>query len=283
MRAKVRVAIALSFIAFVFPISELAQAPQASRDDSRSRLDKHGTCATTIIAPFGAAFIIDSRLTETQGGQIVSQHPGCKVLLARPTILLAGVGVEDTTGRAGHWNSLDQASNALKGLPESPTAAQLDQWALEWGATLRKHYRDGGDPPNAPAFPLSEVLLVTRIGSEFYFKRAGVDWDGDRFITTIQGQPLDNTIPLVAYAGLCRQFVGHEDESGDRVPPRYRTPGERQRIDHYGQRKNEAKTVDDLSSAALGLESVLTDIDVRLEGEHSAIAPPYATDRKTHV
>jgi hypothetical protein len=80
----------------------------------------------------GAAFIIDSRITETDANGHVSQHPGCKVLLARPTILLAGVGIEDITGRAGHWNSLVEASAALKKLPATPTADQLNQWSADW-------------------------------------------------------------------------------------------------------------------------------------------------------
>ena len=263
-------------IASIFPISGQAQTPHATRDDSRNRLEKHGTCATTIVAPFGAAFIIDSRLTETLGDQIVSQHPGCKVLLARPSILLAGVGVEDTTGRAGHWNSLDEASNGLKKLPENPTKAQLDQWASAWGTTLENHYRQAREKPNAPAFPLSEMLLVTRVGNEFYFKRAGVEWDGVMFKITIAGQVLDETIPQVEFAGLCRKWVGHDDGDGHLIPPQDRTHGDDQRMRWYERRRAEAKTVDDLRSAALGLESVLTDMDERLEGKQAGIAPPYA-------
>ena len=113
----------------VLSVSE-AQAPLQRED---AHVDEYGTCATTIIAPFGAAFIIDSRVTDTTAdGKIVGQHTGCKALLARPSILLAGVRLSDTTGNSGHWNALDEAAAALQRLPENPTEAQL---AYEWGQT----------------------------------------------------------------------------------------------------------------------------------------------------
>jgi hypothetical protein len=165
----------------------------------------------------------------------------------------------------------------MKKLPENPTKVQLDQWALEWGQTLVHHYRQAGEAPGAPAFPLSEVLLVTRVGNEFYFNRAGVAWDGTSFTRTTAEPEPNETSRTWLTRGFAAKFVGHSDGMGNWIPPQGRTPGEVRRMDHYGRRKVEAKTVDDLRAAARGLESVLTDIDVRLEGEHAVIAPPYAT------
>lgn len=103
---------------------------------------KHtGTCATIIEGPIGTAFVIDSRITETLGDKVTRQYPGCKVLLARPTILLAGVGLEDTTGSAGRWNSLDEAARLLQTLPENPTEKEFQQWGADWGHTLSMHFR----------------------------------------------------------------------------------------------------------------------------------------------
>jgi hypothetical protein len=171
---------------------------------------------------------------------------------------------------------LDEASVSLKKLPANPTVEQLNQWSMEWGASLVNHYREGGETPPSNG-SVSEVLLMTRVGNEFYLNRAGVEWDGFRFVRTTKEGELDKAHPQVEYSGLCRQFTNHTDREGNRIPARDRTPGEERRLNRYGERKNEAKTVDDLMYAATGLEAVLTDIDARLEPEHPVIAPPYAT------
>jgi hypothetical protein len=280
MRAPVRVALAAWIILASLPLLGQAQTPQATHDELHGRLDKYGTCATTVLAPSGVAFIIDSRVTEIRNDQIVSQHPGCKVLLARPTILLAGVGLEDTTGRADHWNSLDEAAAALKRLPENPTEDQLNRWSMEWGQTLVDHYRRWGETlPPASGLPLSEVLLITRIGNEFYLKRTGVVFNDGRFTRLLEGQLLDKTHPQVEYAGACRQFAVHSDYLGHNgLPPMFpRSRVEEGRLAYWGNRKMNAKTVDDLAAAAYGFESIWTAMDERLEGEHAVIAPPYAS------
>src|SRR5882757_5337502 len=111
----------LMFLAITSTSTSLLAQQSVKPDESL--LDKHGTCAVTAVAPFGEAFIIDSRVTFTDSvGKPVGHTAGCKALLPRPTILLAGVGLEDTHGRAGHWNSLDEASRLLKDLPENTTS-----------------------------------------------------------------------------------------------------------------------------------------------------------------
>jgi hypothetical protein len=131
---------------------------QLAAASSPKELYSHGTCSTTILAPFGAAFIIDSRITQTdQNGTVVSQFEGCKALLGRPTILLAGVGLEDSSGVAGHWNSLDQAAEALKRLPENPSEEQLNQWGDEWAQSLWRHFRESGLLPR-PGTALGSAL-----------------------------------------------------------------------------------------------------------------------------
>ena len=174
--------------------------------------------------PLGPLFIIDSRITASdRDGHVVSQYPGCKVLLARPTILLAGVGVEDTTGRAGHWNSLDEAAAALKRLPENPTKEQLTKWSDDWGRSLWNHYRQGGETPASPStIPISELLLITGVGKEFYVHRTGVVWNGVGFETTFTAGEKIQT-PQVEYSGLCRQFTGHRDWQNHPIPAAYRS------------------------------------------------------------
>jgi len=253
-----------------------AQTPSKLNDVG---IDHYGTCATTIIAPFGASFIVDSRVTDVIGNRIVGQHRGCKVLLARPSVLLVGVGLNDTTGRGGHWNALDAAAVAVNTLPENPSEAQIDQLAPAWAQTLIRHFRQGAEDLTAlpQLVPLSELLLITRVGDTFYFKRTRVEWDGVQFHWTLEGQVLDKSVPQVEYAGLCRRFVSHDDGKGGWHNPEYRTPLEDQRMGYWGRRKSDAKTADDLRAVALGLEMTLTDIDVRLQGKAAAIGPPYAT------
>ncbi len=104
-----------------------------------SRVEKHGTCATVTMGPLGMAFIIDSRITETSSGK-TRRYPGCKVILARPTILLAAVGYVDSIANADHWNSLYEASMALEKLPKDPNARDLGEWGRTWGETLIRHF-----------------------------------------------------------------------------------------------------------------------------------------------
>lgn len=254
----------------------------AQANGVNTKLEQHGTCSVTASAPFGMAFIIDSRVTQTDSeGHIVSQSPGCKVLLARPTVLLAGIGLEDTTGRAGHWNSLDAASAALKTLPENPTVAQLDDWSDRWATTLWNHFRQGGETPIMLG-ELADIILITKIGDEPYYRRTNVNWDGTHFDERVDPQDLDRSKPYVRYAGACRDFVtvfvappegkGHFQTS--RVK---HTSQEQQRLDLWGFRKTSAQSVSDLATSIYGLESVLTDIDTRLHGDRAVIAPPYAT------
>ncbi len=137
---------------------------QNTSSAKNSTLESHGTCATVVLGKPGIAFVIDSKVTETSGGLLVGQHTGCKVLLPRPTILIAGIGVEDTTSNVGHWNSLDSASVALKDLPEVPTAAQIDHRGANWAQTLISHFRGGSETPPLVGV-VSEVLLITKLES----------------------------------------------------------------------------------------------------------------------
>lgn len=240
----------------------------------------HGTCATTALAPFGAAFIVDSRITMTDAtGKIISQGEGCKVVLARPTILLVGVGLEDTTNILGRWNTLDQASAALGSLKGSPTEEDLNQWGKEWAQTLWQHFRQAGQVPNQVG-KLSEVLLITKINDAPYYRRTTVTWDGDKFGMTISGQTLDKSKPYVTYSGSCREFVVHgDDKGGSLVPAKYRNWLEEARMHAIGKGITEAASVDELASAVRALEEELTQIDTRLEGDRATIAPPYAMAR----
>ena len=161
---------------------------QVSQKASPKNAYSYGTCATTVLAPFGAAFIVDSRITKKErDGNIVDQFEGCKVRLLRPTILIAAVGLEDAPGVAGLWNSLDQAVEALKTLPENPTEQQLNEWGTQWGNSLLHHFRDGGETP-PPGEKVAETLLITKIGNEPYYRRTTVTYDGSKFGLLIAGQ-----------------------------------------------------------------------------------------------
>ena len=251
---------------------------QASHRAVDGAFNEHGTCAITSTAPFGVAFIVDSRITMSDDdGRFVSQKTGCKVLLARPTILLAGVGLVDTSGFAGHWNSLDAASEELKSLPMNPTILQLNDWSYAWGQTLVKHFRDGKQTPRVKG-EVADILLVTKIDGKPYYRRAGVEWNGTKFIRFIEGQVVDPNLPALHYAGSCRYFARVNDGSGHMLPIRVkRIPGEQTRFEYYGKRQATAKSVGDLADVVFGIESVSTDIDTRLEGKQAVIAPPYST------
>lgn len=250
---------------------------QQKSPSSAAIKETHGTCATTAFAPFGIAFIIDSRLTNLDAqGKLVSQDTGCKVRLARPTILLAGIGLEATSNQAGRWNSLDAAATALKQLPDNPTEDQLDQWSFNWGQTLAEHFQKAREIPSDTG-TISEMLLITRVGTEFYFKRAGVVWDGHKFFGSIESQVRDKQIPQVEYAGACRAFVSHSIDQGF-VPPRYSLPTPlNKRLQIWGHKKAEATTVNDLVRAVYGLETVFADNAKISDPDHPVIAPPYAT------
>jgi hypothetical protein len=255
-----------------------AMNAQVEPSTRATQLYSHGTCATTVMAPFGAAFIIDNRITQSnENGVIVSQSEGCKVILGRPTILLAGVGLEDTTGISGHWNSLDEAVKALEHLPENPTEEQLDRWGYDWGQSLWQHFRDAGQIPPIDK-KVSEILLITKIGNEPYFHRTTVMWSGSKFGVSIAGQNLNKQHPYVSYSGACRDFVNHSSDEGmSMVEAKYRNFLEQQEMSEIGTTMKAATTVDQLATAAYGLENVLTQIDIRLEGDRAVIAPPYAT------
>jgi hypothetical protein len=252
---------------------------QAKSGSIPKELFSHGTCATAILSPFGAAFIIDSRITTTdQNGALVSQSEGCKVLLPRPKILIAGVGLEDTTGNYGHWNSLDEAQKALSLLPQDPTEQQLNNWSSKWGFSLVNHFRAQGSAPSHPQ-KVSEMILITKIGDEPYYRRTTVEWDGSDFHVWVSGQNLEKQNPYILYSGACREFVVHaSDEGGDAlIPAKYRTFWEEQKLNEIGARAKSATTTEALVAGAYGLEDELTQIDDRVEGERAVIAPPYAT------
>lgn len=244
------------------------------------RSQSHGTCATSLISPFGAALVIDSRLTteDAKTGEFISHKEGCKLLLARPTVLLAGIGLEDTTGNAGHWNSLDQASKFLATLADNPTEQQLNTWSDAWFRSLVKHYRSARETPPTTG-KLAEMLLLTKVNGEPYFRRTTVEWDGTRFDGWVEGQDIDKTHTNIQYAGSCREFMVHNDNNKSLLPPRWpHTPLEEQRLDAIAQRKQAATTVAELEHIAFSYELVLNAEDRRLEGEErSGIAPPYAT------
>ncbi len=265
------------WLVFLAVTTTLGRA-QGNGNSVNAKLEKHGTCSVTAGAPYGIAFIIDSRVTQTDNeGHVVSQFPGCKVLLARPTVLLAGVGLEDTSGRAGHWNSLDAASAALKILPNNPTVEQLDYWSRMWADSLVMHFKQGGETPTNLG-EQADIILITKIGDEPYYLRTYVIWDGHNFHSYIDGQDLDKSKPYVRYAGACRDFVRVNDGQNHLIASKVRhTHQEQLRIDLWGDKKIAAKSVSDLATSVYGLESVLTDIDARLEGDRAVIAPPYAT------
>ena len=234
---------------------------------------QHGTCAVAAFGAPGMAFIVDSRVTLMRGDEVKDQFPGCKVRLARPTILVAGTGLADTTGRAGHWNSLDSAASALKALPDTPTADDIDVWGLNWARSLAAHFAQETEKPQLGV--VSEVLLLTRIDGRPWFSRMTVLWDGANFIPENHGGPMDG--PNLQYSGLCRKFVRHRDTYENLLPRNYGNNQEAERMDYWGSKKDDAKTVGDLAFVARELELMSTSIDERYEHERAVIAGPYAT------
>ena len=145
------------------------------------------------------------------------------------------------------------------------------------GKTLVNHYNSSNERPGS-AGEVSEMLLITRIGGEFYFYRSGVDWNGKKFRGYFDLDESDEKYPQVMYSGACRQFVGHADGEGHLLPSRINyTKLEDEKLLLWGAKKNEAKSTSDLVRVVYGLESTLTQIDERLEGDRAIIAPPYAT------
>jgi hypothetical protein len=240
-------------------------------------VESHGTCAAAVVAPFGEALVIDSRLTFTDKNDVVlRQEEGCKIRLASPTILLAGVGLEDTTGRAGKWNSLDSATDALRTLSNHPTEAQLDKWGTDWMNSLIRHFRSVGDTPGERGV-VAEMLLLTKVDGSPYFRRTTVEWDGAKFDGWIDGQVKDKEANDVEYSGACRSFMNHTGHDGTLVHRTVQlTIEESIRLDEIGKRKMEAKTTNDLADAAYSYALLLTDVDTRLEGDKAVIAAPYA-------
>ena len=255
----------------------LAASSQSTLSTSK-RVLRYGTCATTVLAPFGAAFVIDSRITEKdQSGNITSQFEGCKVRLPKPTILIAGVGWEDVSFGDEHWNSLVEGEKAAKQLSDLPTEEELNSWSYRWSRTLLRHF-EHSPPPSRPG-KISEMLLITKVDGQPYYRRTTVEWDGKQFHAYVEGQQIERTRPYLAYSGLCRDFVVHSsDEGGFLISAKYRNQEEQAEMRGIGDRlKISGKSVVDLSVAALRLEDVLTQIDLRLEGSVAEIAPPFAT------
>lgn len=255
----------------------IALIPLTQKRASAQQINKQGTCAVTAMAPFGIAFAIDSRVTETnRDGTIISQYEGCKLLLARPTILIAGIGLEDTSGIAGHWNSLDEAAKALQSLPPNPSASEVNSWSKNWANTLIRHFRNGHETPHRVG-EVADILFLTKLDGKPFHQRTIVTWDGHKFIQLTDGNFLDQSRPGFHYAGACRSFVNTNDGEGGRLRPAFqRTPVEHARFEHWGHRKDLAKSVDDLADAVYGIMKVSTDMDVRIEGSRAVIGPPYA-------
>lgn len=207
------------------------------------------------------------------------QYEGCKVRLSRPTILLAGVGLEDDTDaeHESHWNSLVEADRALNLLPDNPSESDLDAWGWRWGQTLLRHY-SLLKPPSKPQI-MAELLLLTKISGKPYYRRTDVDWDGTRLTVSRGGQQIDQSRPYLEYSGVCRDFVTHSSfEGGSLVKGKYVNPVEKHAMDVIGRRvKKEGTSTEDLVYAAENLEEWLVRVDERVEGPHATIAPPFAT------
>ena len=275
---------------FYLPLSAQNQTSQKESDYHYG----HGTCATALLGPIGAAFIIDSRITVTQttpdGKEAVSHHEGCKVVLAKPTILIAGIGLEYDQNQLGNWKILDEAKKALSSLPEHFSERDLDTWGTAWATTLRNHYRFANKVPSPALCPMTskdnpcvvaETLLITRVDEQPYLRRTAVAWDGQLFQYWIDGQDIDKLHPYLNYSGSCRAFVTHDSGHGYSIPARYRTVAEREEMDEIAIKARSGTTAQDLATAVLGLEEVLNRIDIRVYGngdeDRALVAPPYAT------
>ena len=151
-------------------------------------------------------------MTVISGGKIAAYQEGCKVALARPTILIAATGEAESVQNGSRWNSLEKAQDALKSLPENPTLKQLNEWSAQWAKTLWTHDRQANVTPDHPG-NVSELLLITKIDGSTYIFSPNVTWNGWRFendTRTLQVGPEARTI----YSGLCRGFVSTHDQYG---------------------------------------------------------------------
>ena len=249
---------------------------QASRVSAPEHREQHGTCATMIESPFGSVFIIDSRITEIKGETVIGHHPGCKVKLARPAILIAGVGITDTSGDQKHWNSLDEAAKALEQLPQFPSKSDLESWGGMWAETLIRHYRSVGYKPGIGV--VSEILLLTNIEKLPFFERVTTTWDGSSFKWRVfRDRDIIPSQATLQYSGACRDFVTHYDFDNNQMPPTFAsTLHEQERFDALAIQRIKATTLPELVKVAIGLESVLADKDLRIEGENGVIAAPFA-------
>jgi len=242
-------------------------------------LTERGTCATSIFTATRMAFVIDSRLSMYSGGEFRGHKEGCKVILLRPTILVAATGVEDSqhdSRSVSHWNALDQVKSAMGTLPENPTREQLRDWAFKWGHTLFLHYAQLDFRPPYTGV-VTQLLVMTKVDGQSFVYKSSVIWDGEHF-------KYQNDYPEVTeqasnqYSGVCRQFVNTHDVDGFRPREVPITDEELAKLNAIGEDRLKAHTIDQLSDVAMRNELEFTEIDERVEGiERASIGAPYAT------
>ncbi|WP_353068435.1 hypothetical protein RBB75_13940 [Tunturibacter empetritectus] len=240
-----------------------------------SQLTEHGTCAVGVFTDKKMAFVIDSRMTLTSNGKYLGHKEGCKVVLARPKVLLAATGVEDSIYDVNHWNALEQAQAAMKLLPENPTYDQLDAWGLQWAQTMWGHYRNSGAKPDYTGV-VSQLFVMTKIDGQTYVLKPTVTWDGVRFgFTSIFAavSPEAST----QYSGVCRKFVTTHDQAGAHPREIPVTAEELREMNAIGDDRVRAQTIGELTDVATRFELKFTAIDERLEGDYASIGAPYST------
>jgi hypothetical protein len=224
----------------------------------------HGTCAVLLATPKNVVMAIDSYLTPISSADPCSiKHTNkCKLVLAKPNVLIAVTGVFNETVAMGAWDSRARVRQIFSELPENPSILDLLAKGKAWFTEISNFYN--GTNPTARlktmkmGEPLSEILVATRINGTPETLRVSVYWANNevgfayQMSSKLQIRKFGATSQ---FSGSCRDNIVKAGEVKEAEIPKEFSKQELSELRHE---QNLASSIANLMTLATEYETVLS-------------------------
>lgn len=240
---------------------------------------QHGTCAIALGNNDNIALIVDSQLTRMGSVDSCSAEnhgPGCKAVLVRDDVLLAITGIFNDPVNGVDWKVSSETNRLLANLPQTIQVSDLDLFATRWFRVLVSHFRAKPEMQLPHDREVSTLLIATRINGVPYIDKVVISLDSDgKFKGHSANAQVSSsdTIPVLFYAGSCRDNVNTHPEGKYRPAVEPPNPLYRWELDQIGERKMSARTIEQFVSVLEDYERVFALISAHKN--QCWIGPPY--------
>jgi hypothetical protein len=257
----------------------LALSCQAQLSENPSSA-QHGTCAIALVNKDNIALIVDSQLTRMGSVDSCSAEyhgTGCKAVLVRNDVLLAITGIFNDPINGVDWKVSSETNRLLASLPQSIQVSDLNLFADSWFHILVSHFRAKPEMQLPRDREVSTLLIATRINGVPYIGDVVIRLDSNGRFTgysdAIQMVSSSDTTPLLSYAGSCRDNVNTHPEGKYRPAVEPPNPLYRWELDEIGERKMNARSIEQFVSVLEDYEGVFARISAHKN--QCWIGPPY--------